>query len=77
MFFKKIINSYVTCKNSQRHIKEKSILLSTRGGGGFIDVGLLGGNHHKINLVAGKDLQLNEGVVFLLWITSYTASLSR
>lgn len=47
------------------------------GGGGrretFIDVELLGENHHKF---AGEDLSLDEGVVLHLWITSYTASLS-
>jgi hypothetical protein len=50
----------------------KSLLLSTRR---FIDVGLLSENHHKINLIAGKDILLNEGVVPLLWIASYTALL--
>jgi hypothetical protein len=45
--------------------------------GGFINVGLLGENHHKINLIAGENPLLDEGVVPLLWITSYTASLSK
>ena len=33
-------------------------------------------NHHKMNLIASEDLLLNEDVVLLLWITSYTTSLS-
>ena len=44
---------------------------------GPIDVGLLGENHHKINLIACGSLLLNEGVVPFLWIISYIASLSR
>ena len=41
------------------------------------DVGLLGENHHKVNLLAGESLLLNEGpLVPLLWITSYIASLN-
>ena len=42
----------------------------------FIDVGLLSENQHKIKLIADEDLLFNEGVVPLLWITSYTASLN-
>ena len=38
---------------------------------------LLHENHHNINLVAGEDLLLYEGVLPLLWIISCTASLSR
>ena len=45
--------------------------------GGFIDVGLLSENHHKFNVIVGEYLLLSERVVPLLWITSYTASLSR
>jgi hypothetical protein len=37
---------------------------------------LLSENHHKINLIAGEDLLLIEGVIPLLWIISYTTSLS-
>ena len=33
--------------------------------------GLLGDYHHKISLIASEDLLLNEGVVPLLWITSF------
>jgi hypothetical protein len=44
--------------------------------GRFIDVGLVGENHHKISLIVGEDPLLNEGVVPFLCITSYT-SLSR
>ena len=40
---------------------------------GSIDVGLLGENHHKINLVA-QDCFI-KGVVPLLWIISYTTLL--
>ena len=32
-------------------------------GGVCIDVGLLGENHHNVNLIIGEDLLLNEGVV--------------
>jgi hypothetical protein len=38
---------------------------------------LLRENHHKINLIAGEDLLLNEGVIPLSWTTSCTTSLSR
>ena len=31
---------------------------------------------HGLNLILGGNTILNEGVVPLLWITSYTASLS-
>ena len=41
---------------------------------GSIDVGLLHENHHKINLIAGEDLLLNEGIVPILWIASYTTT---
>lgn len=44
--------------------------------GRSINVGLLSENHHLNNLVAGDDLLSNEGVDLLLWITSYTTSLS-
>ena len=32
----------------------------------FIDVGLLDENHHKMNLIAGESLLLNEGDILLL-----------
>jgi hypothetical protein len=40
-----------------------------------IDVGLLGENLHKINLIACEGLLLHEGDVLHLWIASYSASL--
>ena len=43
----------------------------------FIDFGLLGEYHHKINLIAGGSLLLNVNVVPLLWTTSYIALLSK
>lgn len=43
--------------------KEKNPILSTKG---FIDVKLLSEKHHKINLNAGKDLIIYEGVGPLL-----------
>ena len=52
-----------------------SLLLHQRGGGS-INVGLLGENHHKIILIAGEDLLLSEGIIPLSWITSHTASFS-
>ena len=33
--------------------------------GGSIDVGLLGENHHKFNLIVGESLLSNEGFVHL------------
>jgi hypothetical protein len=45
-------------------------------GGLCIDVGLVGEIHHNISLVVGEDLLLNEGLVSLSWINSYTTSLS-
>ena len=50
------------------------MLLSTRG---FIDFGLLSENHHKITLIVGENLLLNEGVVPLSWITFYTTSFNK
>ena len=44
-----------------------------KGGG---DAGLLSENHQKISLSTCEDLLINEAGVPLLWITSYTASLS-
>ena len=44
------------------------MLLSTREGGGSIDVGLLSENKHKSNLVVGEYLMLTEGVVCLAGI---------
>ena len=53
-----------------------SFLFLTKGGGS-INVGeLLGENHHRSNLIVGESLLLSEGGVPLLWITSYTTSLS-
>jgi hypothetical protein len=50
--------------------KEISLLLSTKG---FIDVAMLG----EIGFFVGTEgLPINEGVVPLLWITSYTTLLS-
>ena len=60
-------------KIRKSHLKERAFYSPL---GWSIDVGLLGENHHKISLIACEDLLLNEGVVPLLWITSYTASLS-
>jgi hypothetical protein len=37
---------------------------------------LLRENHEKISLIVGEDHVLNQVVVSLLWIASYTASLS-
>ena len=53
-----------------------SLLLSIWGGR-FIDVGLLGENHHKINLIVGESLLLHEDIIPLLCITSYTTLLSK
>ena len=44
---------------------------------GGINVGLLGENCHKINMIASESLLLNEDDVPLLWNTSYTTSLSK
>ena len=70
----KVINSYATYKNSHRRSKER-VFYSPLGGS--TDVEVLGENHHKINLIVGEDPLLYEDVVPLLWITSYTALLSR
>ena len=64
----KIMYSYATYKNSQSRLKERSYYSEL---GGLIDIGLLSENHHKSNLVVSEDLLLNEGVVPLLWVTSY------
>jgi hypothetical protein len=69
-----MINSYATYRNSQSCHKERAFY---RELGGSIDVELLSENHHKRSLTVGEDLLLNEGVVPLLWITSYIASLSE
>ena len=60
--------------NYQSRFKERAFYYQL---GSFIDVGLLRDNHHKINLIASEDLLLNEGIVPLMWINSFTASLSR
>ena len=45
---------------------------------GSVDGGLLGGSHHKINVIAGEGLLSDKGIVVcLLWITSYTPSSSK
>ena len=51
-----------------------SLVLSV---GGSIDVGLLGGNCHKMSRIVGENLLLNGGVVPGLWNTSYTVLLSK
>ena len=61
---------YATYKNLQNRLKERAFYspLPAGGGGGSwsTDVGLLSENQHKVNLVAGEDLLLNEGDVPLL-----------
>jgi hypothetical protein len=64
------MNSHATHKILQSRFKKCAFYFPL--GGGSIDVGLLGENHHKINFIAGEDLLLFEYVVHLLWITSYT-----
>ena len=46
-------------------------------GGVSLDACLLNENHHKINLIISEDLLLNEGVVLLFWINSYTTLWSQ
>lgn len=61
--------------NSQNCNKKRALYFPLGrgvGGGGSIDVGLVGDNHHKLNLVMS-----NEGIVPLLWSTSYTPLLSK
>lgn len=54
--------------------QEMSLLPSTKGS---IDVGLVSNVHHKISLNVGESFYLsNEGVLPILCITSYNASLS-
>ena len=65
---------YATYTNSHSHLKERALYSPL--GGGSTDVELLSNNHCNINLTASEDLLLNEGVVPLLWIASYTTSLS-
>ena len=48
----------------QRHLSNDT--LTPLGGGHPIDVGLLGENHHKINLIAGEGLLLSEDVFLFL-----------
>ena len=68
--------SHATYINLENHIKnELQAFYSPRGG--YVDVGMLSEYNHKINLSMSEDLLLNEGVVYLLWIIAYTASLSR
>ena len=68
--FQKLINSCAIYRNSQSCLKERVLYSQTSG---IIDVGLHSENHHKISLIIGEDILLNEGVVPLLRITSYTA----
>ena len=70
-FFEKIIYLHATYMNSQSCLRNEPFNFHL-GEGLFIDVGLVGDNHHKLKLVLS-----NEGVVPLLWSTSYTPSLSR
>lgn len=56
--------------NSQSCNKKRALYFPL--GRGSIDVGLVGDNHHKLNLVMS-----NEGIVPLLWSTSYTPLLSK
>ena len=58
----------------QSCLKEKDVYHPL---GGSIDVGLLGENHHKINLFACEDHLSIKGVVPFLWIISFTTSLGR
>jgi hypothetical protein len=43
---------------------------------GCVEVGLVGEDHLKINLITCKSLLLDEGMLNLLWNTPYTTSLS-
>ena len=70
----KMIYSYATYRSSQSCLKGRACYSSL---GESIDVGLLSENHHILIFIASEDLLLNEGVVPLSWITSYTASLSQ
>ena len=56
-------------------VVERNNFFTIYKGGGSIDIGLLGENHHKINLIASECLLLNEGVA-PLWYTSYTTLLN-
>ena len=69
-----MLNSYVIYINLQVILRKEPFTLRW---GGSIDVGLLSENHHKTSYIASEDRLLNEGVIPLLWITSYTASLGR
>ena len=71
---KTIKKSYATYIDLLKLSYGKGLLLSNRGS---INVGLLGENDHNIDLIVGEDLLLNEVVVPLVWITSYTIFLSR
>ena len=55
------MNSHAThIRNSQSHLNKRAFYYQL---GGFIDVGLLSGNHHNIGLIVGEDLLLNEGAI--------------
>jgi hypothetical protein len=73
--FKKFKNTFIcNLQKSAKLVQEMSLLLSI---GGSIKVGpSLGENYHKSSLIAGESSLLNEGVVPLLWITSYTTLLN-
>ena len=68
-----LVNPYIIYKNSQSCLKEGAIYCQL---GVSIVVNLLSEFHHIINLIAYEELLLNEGVISLLLITSYIASLS-
>ena len=68
-----MINLCAMYKILQSHLKGRAFYFSL---GRSANVGLLSENHHVNNLIASDDLLSNEGVVLLLWITSYTPSLS-
>lgn len=65
-------NSYATYKVRKVFFMKKFFMRKS------IDARLLSENlNHKLNLIAGDDLLFYEGVVLLLWTTSYTTSLSK
>ena len=55
-----MINLYANYRNSQSCLKERAFYSPL---GGLLMIGLLSENHHKINIIVGEDLLLNEGVV--------------
>ena len=74
-----MIKSHATYKTSRGCLKERAFYcqLCVCVGGVSLDACLLNENHHKINLIISEDLLLNEGVVLLFWINSYTTLWSQ